>query len=460
MKKLTCLFTISIVLISQLIYAQWTPQVKVIPTPNAASISISALDSNIVWTLSIDLTYFNAIGDPSGPMNRFTRTTNGGKTWAQDTIEGAKGLHPGSITAVDPMTAWVAMQDESLKTSGRIFKTTNGGANWTKQSTAFAGAGGKPVFIYFFDADNGLLIGERNHDKLEIYTTANGGSLWDPVPEENIPPKQTGEMLREGFEFSVYQNTFWFCTYGSGPSGGRVYKSTNRGLNWTVASAGQGFDRVHTIAFQNDSLGLACAFKGDKSTIIRSTNGGATWIPVATPVTPTPHIITYVPGTAGSYVVVCHSGGGNTGTAITLDGGSSWTTVDKISYGLLAFVTPNIGWAVGENKEGSFSIFRWSGKALITSIQSESLGKISLGQNYPNPFNTSTKIRYQIPGAENVSLKIYDILGNEVSSLVNEKKPAGRYEVEFGAQGLPVGIYFYNLRAGKTVEIRKMILFK
>ena len=67
---------------------------------------------------------------------------------------------------------------------------------------------------------------------------------------------------------------------------------------------------------------------------------------------------------------------------------------------------------------------------------------------------------FQVESVENVSLKVYDILGKEVSTLVSEKKPAGSYEVEFAAQGLPGGIYFYNLRAGKSVEIKKMIFFK
>ena len=97
----------------------------------------------------------------------------------------------------------------------------------------------------------------------------------------------------------------------------------------------------------------------------------------------------------------------------------------------------------------------------ITDFREEIINeRFTLSQNFPNPFNSSTSIRYQVSGSENVSLKVYDILGNEVSTLVNEKRPAGSYEVEFGAQGLPGGIYFYNLRAGNYVEIKKMILLK
>jgi hypothetical protein len=94
--------------------------------------------------------------------------------------------------------------------------------------------------------------------------------------------------------------------------------------------------------------------------------------------------------------------------------------------------------------------------------------QFSLQQNYPNPFNPSTKIKYTIPSviasetkqSQMVSLKVYDVLGNEIATLVNEEKPAGSYEVEFSAEGLTSGIYFYKLQAGTFVETKKMILIK
>ncbi len=83
-----------------------------------------------------------------------------------------------------------------------------------------------------------------------------------------------------------------------------------------------------------------------------------------------------------------------------------------------------------------------------------------LNQNYPNPFNPTTKIKYQIPNAGVVMLRVYDIIGNEIVELVNEKKPAGIYEIEFNAANSPSGIYFYQLRAGNFVETKKMVLMK
>ncbi|NNJ51764.1 MAG: T9SS type A sorting domain-containing protein [Ignavibacteriaceae bacterium] len=83
-----------------------------------------------------------------------------------------------------------------------------------------------------------------------------------------------------------------------------------------------------------------------------------------------------------------------------------------------------------------------------------------LSQNYPNPFNPNTTIKYQVPELSFVTIKVYDILGTEVATLVNEQKPARSYEVEFDGSGFPSGIYFYQLQAGDFIETKKMVLLK
>ncbi len=86
--------------------------------------------------------------------------------------------------------------------------------------------------------------------------------------------------------------------------------------------------------------------------------------------------------------------------------------------------------------------------------------EFSLSQNYPNPFNPVTIISYQLPESGFVTLKIYDILGNEVEILINEEKPAGSYDITFDASNLPSGIYYYKLTSGSFVETKKMVLLK
>ncbi|HEY6438270.1 MAG TPA: T9SS type A sorting domain-containing protein, partial [Ignavibacteriaceae bacterium] len=101
----------------------------------------------------------------------------------------------------------------------------------------------------------------------------------------------------------------------------------------------------------------------------------------------------------------------------------------------------------------------------VTEINSEENipDEFILLQNYPNPFNPSTHFRFRIASASGggiVTLKIYDVLGNEITTLVNEEKPAGEYEIEFSGNELPSGIYFYTLTSGNYSETKKMILMK
>ena len=99
---------------------------------------------------------------------------------------------------------------------------------------------------------------------------------------------------------------------------------------------------------------------------------------------------------------------------------------------------------------------------VVTSVEEKNQLPTTYGleQNYPNPFNPVTTIKYQIPEQSFVTLKVYDVLGNEIATLLNEEKPIGNYEVEFDASSLSSGIYFYKLQAGSFVETKKMILIK
>ncbi len=124
------------------------------------------------------------------------------------------------------------------------------------------------------------------------------------------------------------------------------------------------------------------------------------------------------------------------------------STLNKITF------TEHKGWIVGRNG------------TILTTLISSSVDEIvnpsdfNLMQNYPNPFNPTTTIKYQIPELSFVTIKVYDVLGNEVVTLINQEKPAGTYEVEFDGTGLPSGIYFYQLQAGESVETKKMVLIK
>ncbi len=120
------------------------------------------------------------------------------------------------------------------------------------------------------------------------------------------------------------------------------------------------------------------------------------------------------------------------------------------------FCGKNSAIAVGQN--GTMAVY-YRALSQDTVICVDSPKKI-VTQNYPNPFNPSTKIGFNLIEQSNVELKIYDVLGNEVATLVNGVKPAGSYEAEWNASGLPSGVYIYQLKAGNNTQLKKMILMK
>ncbi len=104
--------------------------------------------------------------------------------------------------------------------------------------------------------------------------------------------------------------------------------------------------------------------------------------------------------------------------------------------------------------DGSFSYSNIVDVEIVTPL------KFELSQNYPNPFNPSTRIQFTIVNQQFVSLKVYNVLGNEVAVLINEEKSPGVYNLNFDASELSSGTYFYKLRAGNFTEVKKMLLLK
>ncbi|HSW55495.1 MAG TPA: T9SS type A sorting domain-containing protein [Ignavibacteriaceae bacterium] len=141
---------------------------------------------------------------------------------------------------------------------------------------------------------------------------------------------------------------------------------------------------------------------------------------------------------------------------VNSDGTSAWTVTLPGSYANdITLGSDNDVYVVGGNTARI-------NQTIVSVVNEDGIAPegYTLKQNYPNPFNPVTNIRFRIADFGFVSLKIYDILGNEVATLVNEEKPAGNYEVNFNASSLSSGTYFYKLQAGSFIETKKMILLK
>jgi photosystem II stability/assembly factor-like uncharacterized protein len=231
-----------------------------------------------------------------------------------------------------------------------------------------------------------------------------------------------------------------------------MLRSTDYGETWSTVNLSM--DTILSIKdFKWNSRGdvFAATAKG----ILKSTDDGVLW-EFAGGILPSSDIrCLFIDPLDKIYV-----GTGNKGVIVSTDNGSSWIVQNE---GLSDSVITQIDMSsdkrifVGTEHAGLFH----SAEPVIVSIEEISQPEVySLKQNYPNPFNPTTTIEYAIPSLSTVILKVYDILGREVATLVSEEKLAGRYMVTFDGSGLSSGVYFYRLETGGYSDIKKLILIK
>ncbi len=162
--------------------------------------------------------------------------------------------------------------------------------------------------------------------------------------------------------------------------------------------------------------------------------------------------------------------GNDVGMYVSFNSGQNWWVLGE-GLPILPIGDIEIHPTTRELVAGTYgrSMYKIDLNSIPTNVESSDpvLSGFYLEQNYPNPFNPSTKIKYTIPSVtlsevegSLVTLKVYDILGNEIATLVNEEKPAGSYEVEFDATGLTSGVYFYKLQSNDFSDTKKMILIR
>ena len=263
-------------------------------------------------------------------------------------------------------------------------------------------------------------------------------------------------MLSPQFGFVAGENSIFQPLFG---------KTTDSGLNWnfTAFYLNNNEGRATGVDFTDNNTGyISASVWNGQGAIAKTTDSGSNWFSTlfANPLWDLDFPI------SGASQVGYAVGG--EGTILkTYDAGSNWFQKQSgttLKLNKVYFLDLDFGFAVGEN---GIILRTTNGGELITSLENKSitLRTFELFQNYPNPFNPSTKIKFEIPGqARNdntlVTLKVYDILGNEIATLVNEYKPAGEYEVEFDGKVLPSGIYFYQIKCSNFIETKKMSLLK
>ena len=322
--------------------------------------------------------------------------------------------------------------------SGGLKKTTDQGSSWIDilnhpdNPAIFA--------MSFLNEDTGWVSGTKylnNHSIPKIYRTFDGGTNWNDyntslnedfmlidfaAVNDGYAVTETGKIYRsaDGGETWQFTNTtianqkeFNMFQDGKGwLTGNGIWRTEDGGINWTQQFAGNFVD--------------AHFFNKDKGWVIGSANG-------------------------------------NKAVLFTDNGGADWNEIEVPEMGgdylYLDFVDELHGWIYSENKRllkttNGGVIFTEDENTFIKSPQ------YFLKQNYPNPFNPITKIRWQSLVSTWQTIKVYDVLGREVATLVDEYKDVGNHEVEFNASRLPSEVYFYQLKARNHVETKKMILLK
>lgn len=325
--------------------------------------------------------------------------------------------------------------------SGVVLRTSNGGMNWILLNNTITE---RLYSVYFINNSTGWIAGKN-----VIYKTTNGGSDWTQKYFNNI----------QSF-FAIY---FTDSLNGWTSDDYILLRTTDGGDNWMIQdSTIYGF--LNSINFPTDSVGYIA---GDNSLVLKTTDKGNSW----------EELITMHPGDydwLGAYFIDKNRGWlcGFMGVIIsTTDGGRNWK-IQRPPVGniealkSICFIDSMTGWTVGATLGLGDSYYgtilrTTNGGITYSEDNGEKLTEnYSLMQNYPNPFNPGTLIIFEIKNTGLVTLKVYDILGKEVKTLIEEIKTPGYYSINFIANNLSSGIYFYTLKTKNYTQTNKMLLLK
>jgi len=416
--QMACLAIVPFQTVAPVPTGTWTEQ-----TSGLTSVlySVSAVDDNVAWVC--------------GAAGKVLRTTNKGITWVNvsGTLPVAAALY--NIFGWDANTAVVT---GVTGTNTSIYQTSNGGTTWTVANT-HAGFGDD---MFMTDANTAYFIGDPAGGNWDLLKSTNAGLNWGPwttLATTNTAGTYNNAFYQQGTQV-------WFPNVGLS----QMYYSSNMGTNWATQTIT--LAEITATCFTSPTRGIA----GGSSTsagLIQTNDGGTTWTALTSPFT------TSVSGISGAQTTwwvatqnTIISKSTNDGVTFVTDytaPAGNWYHMTKSRSGATL-------WAVRSNG----GISRYGTVSGINPVSTETPSDYSVSQNYPNPFNPTTKINFALPKSGLVTLKIYDVTGKEVATLVNEVKNVGTYSVDFNASNLSSGVYFYKVSVNGFSEVKKMSLIK
>jgi photosystem II stability/assembly factor-like uncharacterized protein len=373
-----------------------------------------------------------------GASSGIYKTTNGGNNWTMvmNGITAEKSIQWILIHPTNPNIAYCAIFNALAASTVGVYKTTDGGANWLPSSNGMANKNIlcmamnplNPNVIY---AGSSLIVASSS-GPVSIYRTDDAGANWYTVIN-GIPQTSTDNNPVRCLSISTSDTSVVLAGLFMNAAAltGGMYVTTNSGQLWTQRNTG--------IPATSGTLVRSCIIKPGSSTemyagldratatdigIKRSTDQGVTWTDFSGGLVQNTYSFRTL---AFKIVAGMH----------TLYAGESSTAL-LIGRGLFEY-----SWLVsGINSNGEIP------------------KSYSLSQNYPNPFNPVTKIAFQLAKPGNVKLAVYDFLGREVLTLVNDYKQAGSYDFDFNASSLSSGTYFYRIESNDFTATKKMTLIK
>lgn len=384
----------------------------------------------------------DAIGDNFavvGGNNKIFITTDAGKTWNSKSLPLGTAV---DLSITDTYTFYVASD------YGSFYKTIDGGNNWSiiyfNPSRSLFGN-----YIEMFNQYEGIAMGDSMFPaNIPLFLRVQDGVNWVETTQQSVGGGAANGWLSLDF---VNSNIGYYSPRG-GPAPIKLFKTTNGGINWIETN----FDvYANVLKFYNEDYGLLATAPN----IYMTKDGGTNWnkFSIGAPKLYYCQDLEFVPNNPSKVWMSNYYG-----LLFSSDSGKTWKeqNIPNITSAFdIEFSNEKIGWLLCTNGN-LFYTSNCGGFITDIDIEKDLLIDFNLEQNYPNPFNPVTKIKFSIPKQNFVTLKVYDILGKEIETLVSSMCNTGNYSIDFDGFKYSNGIYFYTIIAGEYTETKKMILLK
>lgn len=374
----------------------------------------------------------NQTGWAAGGYGNLFKSTNGGNNWFNQYNNSS--IYFTSVRFIDNNTGWTA--------GTHVLKTSNSGINWTIIASNY-------LMLKIYPVDHFKLWGLNIN--FDIVKSVNGGENWVIV--------NSGYSGQYYDIFFINELTGWAVGTGQ-----KIIKTTDGGATWALQYGNNWPGFFKSIHFYNSNVGFAAGLNpGNMNMLLNTTNGGLNW-----------NVLMFSPLNFNRVFTINNNSAfftTNEEIYFSSNAGLNWNLQNNCgtnTINSIYFSDSLTGWIAGSN--GMIQKTISGGNFVeITIINNFIPENFNLHQNYPNPFNPVTKIKFDIPqnhlplqggDREGVLLKIYDLLGREISTLVNEQLKPGSYSVDWDASGYASGVYFYSLVTDQYTETKRMVLLK